>query len=49
MSASSPETTTLAGELFAEGVGAQAGPPTTPADPSGVTPGAKSSEARVAG
>jgi len=26
------ESATLAGELFAEGVGAQAGPPTTPAD-----------------
>jgi Fe-S cluster assembly protein SufD len=32
----------LAGELFAPGVGAQAGPPTTPADPTGVTPGAHS-------
>jgi Fe-S cluster assembly protein SufD len=32
---------TLAGELFAPGVGAQAGPPTTPADGS-VTPGAHS-------
>ena len=33
---------TLAGELFAPGVGAQAGPPTTPADSTGVTPGAHS-------
>jgi Fe-S cluster assembly protein SufD len=33
---------TLAGELFAPGVGAQAGPPTTPADATGVTPGAHS-------
>jgi Fe-S cluster assembly protein SufD len=33
---------TLAGELFAPGVGAQAGPPTTPADASGVAPGAHS-------
>jgi Fe-S cluster assembly protein SufD len=33
---------TLAGELFAPGVGAQAGPPTTPADSAGVTPGAHS-------
>src|SRR5689334_12860924 len=32
---------TLASELFAPGVGAQAGPPTTPAD-TGVTPGAHS-------
>src|SRR5688500_19335168 len=29
---------TLAGELFAPGVGAQAGPPTTPADAPGVAP-----------
>ena len=36
------DTTALAGELFAPGVGAQAGPPSTPADPSGVTPGAHS-------
>jgi Fe-S cluster assembly protein SufD len=35
-------TTTLAGELFAEGVGAQAGPPSTPADVTGVAPGAHS-------
>jgi Fe-S cluster assembly protein SufD len=35
-------TTTLAGELFAEGVGAQAGPPSTPADATGVAPGAHS-------
>jgi Fe-S cluster assembly protein SufD len=33
---------TLAGELFAPGVGAQAGPPTTPADATGVAPGAHS-------
>src|SRR5688500_8413649 len=33
---------TLAGELFAPGVGAQAGPPTTPADATGVSPGAHS-------
>jgi len=33
---------TLAGELFAPGVGAQAGPPTTPADSTGVAPGAHS-------
>jgi Fe-S cluster assembly protein SufD len=33
---------TLASELFAPGVGAQAGPPTTPADATGVTPGAHS-------
>ena len=33
-------TTTLAGELFAPGVGAQAGPPTTPADGTPVAPGA---------
>ena len=33
---------TLASELFAPGVGAQAGPPSTPADPTGVTPGAHS-------
>ncbi|HEX6352753.1 MAG TPA: hypothetical protein VF106_07270, partial [Actinophytocola sp.] len=32
----------LAGELFAPGVGAQAGPPTTPADATGVAPGAHS-------
>ena len=32
---------TLAGELFAPGVGAQAGPPTTPADGT-VAPGAHS-------
>jgi Fe-S cluster assembly protein SufD len=42
MSASTENTTTLAGELFAPGVGAQAGPPTTPADATGVTPGAHS-------
>jgi len=35
-------TTTLAGELFAPGVGAQAGPPTTPADGTPVAPGAHS-------
>ncbi len=33
---------TLASELFAPGVGAQAGPPTTPADGTGVAPGAHS-------
>src|SRR4051812_49710803 len=33
---------TLASELFAPGVGAQAGPPTRPADATGVTPGAHS-------
>jgi Fe-S cluster assembly protein SufD len=33
---------TLAGELFAPGVGAQAGPPTTPADATGLAPGAHS-------
>ena len=33
---------TLASELFAPGVGAQAGPPTTPADANGVAPGAHS-------
>ena len=33
---------TLAGELFAPGVGAQAGPPSTPADSTGVAPGAHS-------
>jgi Fe-S cluster assembly protein SufD len=33
---------TLAGELFAPGVGAQAGPPTTPADATRVAPGAHS-------
>jgi Fe-S cluster assembly protein SufD len=33
---------TLASELFAPGVGAQAGPPTTPADATGVAPGAHS-------
>jgi Fe-S cluster assembly protein SufD len=33
---------TLAGELFGPGVGAQAGPPTTPADATGVAPGAHS-------
>jgi len=33
---------TLASELFAPGVGAQAGPPTTPADGTGVPPGAHS-------
>ncbi|TYP90557.1 Fe-S cluster assembly protein SufD [Blastococcus xanthinilyticus] len=33
---------TLASELFAPGVGAQAGPPTTPADSTEVTPGAHS-------
>ncbi|UOY02120.1 Fe-S cluster assembly protein SufD [Blastococcus sp. PRF04-17] len=33
---------TLASELFAPGVGAQAGPPTTPADSTGVTPSAHS-------
>ena len=31
---------TLASELFAPGVGAQAGPPTTPADSTAVAPGA---------
>ncbi|HLM07337.1 MAG TPA: Fe-S cluster assembly protein SufD [Blastococcus sp.] len=36
------DTATLAGELFAPGVGAQAGPPTTPADATGVVPGAHS-------
>ena len=36
------DTAALAGELFAPGVGAQAGPPTTPADGTGVTPGAHS-------
>ncbi|SEO42539.1 Fe-S cluster assembly protein SufD [Trujillonella endophytica] len=43
----SSETTTLAGELFAPGVGAQAGPPTTPAAGTGsageAAPGAHSS------
>jgi Fe-S cluster assembly protein SufD len=34
MSASTENTTTLAGELFAPGVGAQAGPPTSPAESS---------------
>jgi Fe-S cluster assembly protein SufD len=33
---------TLAAELFAPGVGTQAGPPTTPADATGVAPGAHS-------
>ena len=33
---------TLASELFAPGVGAQAGPPSTPADSTGVAPGAHS-------
>jgi Fe-S cluster assembly protein SufD len=33
---------TLAGELFAPGVGAQAGPPSSPADSTGVSPGAHS-------
>jgi len=36
------DTAALAGELFAPGVGAQAGPPSTPADAAGVTPGAHS-------
>jgi Fe-S cluster assembly protein SufD len=36
------DSATLAGELFAPGVGAQAGPPTTPADATGVAPGAHS-------
>jgi Fe-S cluster assembly protein SufD len=36
------DTAALAGELFAPGVGAQAGPPTTPADGTGVAPGAHS-------
>jgi Fe-S cluster assembly protein SufD len=36
------DTAALAGELFAPGVGAQAGPPSTPADATGVTPGAHS-------
>jgi Fe-S cluster assembly protein SufD len=35
-------TNTLAGELFAPGVGAQAGPPSTPADGTPVAPGAHS-------
>jgi len=35
-------TATLASELFAPGVGAQAGPPSTPADSTGVAPGAHS-------
>jgi Fe-S cluster assembly protein SufD len=44
MSASSENTsaTALAEELFGPGVGAQAGPPTTPADATGVAPGAHS-------
>ncbi|TFV65956.1 UNVERIFIED_ORG: Fe-S cluster assembly protein SufD [Bacillus sp. AZ43] len=36
------ESAVLAGELFGEGVGTQAGPPTTPADSTGVAPGAHS-------
>ena len=36
------DSTTLAGELFADGVGAQAGPPTTPASGSAAAPGAHS-------
>jgi Fe-S cluster assembly protein SufD len=36
------ESTTLAGELFADGVGAQAGPPTTPASGTAAAPGAHS-------
>jgi Fe-S cluster assembly protein SufD len=36
------DTGALAGELFAPGVGAQAGPPTTPASGTGVVPGAHS-------
>jgi Fe-S cluster assembly protein SufD len=36
------DTAALAGELFAPGVGAQAGPPTTPADGTRVAPGAHS-------
>ncbi|WP_212719347.1 Fe-S cluster assembly protein SufD [Blastococcus sp. CCUG 61487] len=36
------ESATMAGELFAEGVGAQAGPPTTPADSTAVPAGAHS-------
>ncbi|MGY1754829.1 Fe-S cluster assembly protein SufD [Blastococcus sp. SYSU D01042] len=36
------DTAALAGELFAPGVGAQAGPPTTPAEGTGVAPGAHS-------
>ena len=36
------DSATLAGELFAAGVGAQAGPPTTPASGAGVSPGAHS-------
>jgi Fe-S cluster assembly protein SufD len=47
MSASNETSTTLAGELFAPGVGAQAGPPTTPAAGTGpageAAPGAHSS------
>ncbi|MGY1616895.1 Fe-S cluster assembly protein SufD [Geodermatophilus sp. SYSU D00691] len=36
------DSATLAGELFAEGVGAQAGPPATPAPGTGAAPGAHS-------
>jgi Fe-S cluster assembly protein SufD len=36
------ESATLAGELFADGVGAQAGPPTTPASGTAAAPGAHS-------
>ncbi|SNR29220.1 Fe-S cluster assembly protein SufD [Blastococcus mobilis] len=36
------DTAALASELFAPGVGAQAGPPTTPAEGTGVAPGAHS-------
>ncbi|WP_209313689.1 Fe-S cluster assembly protein SufD [Blastococcus sp. TF02A-35] len=36
------ESAVLAGELFGEGVGTQAGPPTTPADSTAVAPGAHS-------
>ena len=45
------ETAALAGELFAEGVGAQAGPPTTPATGTGTAgqaaPGGSPSVVRV--
>ena len=36
------DTAALAGELFAPGVGAQAGPPSAPASGTGVAPGAHS-------
>ncbi|MGY1810678.1 Fe-S cluster assembly protein SufD [Blastococcus sp. SYSU D00669] len=42
------DSATLAGELFAEGVGAQAGPPATPAPGTGAAPGAHSHGGAVA-